>query len=347
VYAVLFADAGLSPAAVSSLFVIWSVTTFALELPSGLWADVFSRRLLLVTAPLLAGAGFGLWTFLPSYPAFAAGFVLWGAGSALRSGTMQALVYEELERVGAPGAYARLMGRSEAVSLLAVVAASAAASPVLAAWGFRALGAASAAACVGCAVAGWFLPESRGGGEGAEPSLRSVVRRGWGQVRGEPAVRRALLLVVVLEGVTALDEYVPLLVESTGVAVSAVPLLVLVVTVGDAVGGWSAGRGVRWLAPVLGAGAVCLAAAFGVFRWAMAAADARLQERVGDGARATVSSVAGFGAEVVAVLVFAGYALGSRWAGAGVLMGAAAVPYAVVAVVLGLGARRGRVHPEA
>ncbi|MGW3772023.1 MFS transporter [Actinomadura verrucosospora] len=362
VYAVLFAETGLSPAAVSSLFVIWSVTAFALELPSGLWADVFSRRWLLVAAPLLPGAGFGLWAFFPSYPAFAAGFVLWGAGSALRSGTMQALVYEELQRVGASGAYARLVGRSEAVSLLAVVAASAVASPVLAVWGYRGLGAASVAACMGCAVVGWFLPESRGGGEGAEePSFGSVLRQGWAQVRGEPAVRRALVLVVVLEGVTALDEYVPLLVRSTGVAASVVPLLVMVVTVGDAVGGWAAGRGVRWLAPVLGVGAVCLAVgswggrpgglvlvavAFGVFRWAMAAADAGLQERVGDGARATVTSVAGFGAEAVAVLVFAGYALGSRWAGAGVLMGVAAVPYVVVAVVLGLGARRGGVHPE-
>ncbi len=96
----LFADTGLSPAAISSLFVVWSVTTFALELPSGLWADLFSRRLLLVASPA-RGTGFGLWAFFPSYPAFAAGFVLWGAGSALRSGTMQALVYEELERAGA------------------------------------------------------------------------------------------------------------------------------------------------------------------------------------------------------------------------------------------------------
>ncbi|WP_348638634.1 hypothetical protein [Actinomadura madurae] len=138
----LFAETGLSPAAISSLFVIWSVTTFSLELPSGVWADVFSRRLLLVVSPLLAGAGFGLWVLFPSYAAFAVGFVLWGAGSALRSGTMQALVYERLERVGAAGAYARLMGRSEAVSLLAVVAASAVASPVLAVgvtgrWGRR------------------------------------------------------------------------------------------------------------------------------------------------------------------------------------------------------------------
>ncbi|WP_433470036.1 MFS transporter [Spirillospora sp. CA-128828] len=362
VYALLFADTGLSPAAISSLFVIWSLTSFTLELPSGLWADLFSRRLLLVASPLLAGAGFGLWAFSPSYPAFAAGFVLWGAGSALRSGTMQALVYEGLERVGATGAYARLIGRSEAVSLLAVVVASAVASPVLAAGGYRALGAASVAACVACAVAGWFLPESKGPGEGEdEPSLKAVVRQGWAQVRREPAVRWALVLVMVLEGVTALDEYVPLLVESTGAAAASVPLLVMVVTAGDAVGGWLAGRGVRWLAPVLAVGAVCLAAgslsgrpgglvlvaaAFGVFRWAMAAADARLQDRIGDGARATVTSVAGFGSETVAVLVYAGYALGSRWAGAGVLMGAASVPYVAVALVLAVCARRGRVHRE-
>lgn len=361
-YAVLFADAGLSPAEISSLFALWSATAFFLELPSGLWADVFSRRLLLVIAPLLPGTGFVLWAFFPSFPVFAVGFVLWGVGSALRSGTMQALVYEELERVGAAGAYARVIGRSEAVSLLAVVAASAVASPVLAVGGYRALGVASAVVCAACAVAGWFLPEVRGSRAGGdEPSLRAVVRDGWAQVRREPAVRWALLLVVVLEGVTSLDEYVPLLVRSTGVAAASVPLLVLVVTVGDAVGGWLAGRGARWLAPVLVVGAVCLAAgslsgragglvlvaaAFGVFRWAMAAADARLQERIGDGARATVTSVAGFGAETVAVLVFAGWALGSRWAGAGVLMGVAAAPYAVVALVLGLGARRRRVHRE-
>ncbi|MFG2246311.1 MFS transporter [Spirillospora sp. NPDC048823] len=366
VYAVLFADAGLSPAAISSLFVIWSVTTFSFELPSGLWADVFSRRLLLVVAPLLAGVGFGLWVAFPSYPAFAAGFVLWGVGSALRSGTMQALVYEELGRAGAAGAYARLIGRSEAVSLLAVVAASAVAAPVLAGGGYRAAGVASVAVCVLCAVAGWFLPESRGAGRGGDAdgggaSLASVAGEGWAQLRGEPAVRWALVLVMVVEGVTALDEYVPLLVRSTGVAAASVPLLVMVVTVGDAVGGWLAGRGVRWLAPVLAVGAVCLAAgslggrpgglvlvavAFGVFRWAMAAADARLQERIGDGARATVTSVAGLGSETVAVLMFASWALGSRWGDAGVLMGLASVPYVVVAVVLGLAGRRGGVHRE-
>ncbi|WP_084220010.1 MFS transporter [Spirillospora albida] len=352
VYSVLFADSGLSPAAISSLFVIWSVTGFVLEVPSGLWADVFSRRRLLVAAPLLSGAGFALWSFAPSYPAFAAGFVLWGAGSALRSGALQALVYEGLREAGAEGAYARVMGRAEAVGLAAVVAASAVASPVLAVGGYGALG----AACVLCAVVAAGFPETRSPGRAGDEahSPVAVLRGGWGQVRSAAGVRGAVALVAVM-GMVSLDEYVPLQVAGTGVAPAVVPLLVLVVTVGDAVGGALAGRGERWLAPLLGAGAVLLAVgsagarpvgllgvavAFGVFRWAMVAADARLQERVGDGARATVTSLAGVGQEVVAVSVYGGWAVGSAWAGTGTLMAVGAVPFVLVAVVLGVVGRR-------
>jgi hypothetical protein len=67
-----------------------------------------------------------------------------------------------------------------------------------------------------------------------------------------------------------------------------------------AVGAWS-GR------PV---GLVPVAFAFGILRWAIVGADVRLQEGITDRARATVTSMAGFGAEVVAVLAFAGYAPG-------------------------------------
>ncbi|CAM5342293.1 MFS transporter [Streptomyces violaceorubidus] len=46
------------------------------------------------------------------YGAFALGFVLWGAGVALGSGALEALVYDELDRAGAAGLYARVMGRA-------------------------------------------------------------------------------------------------------------------------------------------------------------------------------------------------------------------------------------------
>jgi MFS family permease len=339
----LFADTGLSGAQISSLFIIWSVVGFALEVPSGAWADTYSRKKLLTLAPLLRGAGFALWTFAPSYPSFAIGFVLWGASGALQSGTWEALVYE-----AAPSRYARLIGRSEAVSTIAVMAASALAAPVLAAGGYPALGVASVVAALLTTVVGLMLPESRGHRDEGDGYLQTL-RAGFTAVRSAPQLRHRLLLVAAISGFDALDEYLPLLIQSTGVGAVTVPLLGLVISIGVVVGGWFAGTATRWTPPALAlaavsmaigaasghpAGIVLVAVAFGVFQWAIAAADARLQECIDDRARATVTSIAGFGIEVVAVLTFAGYAFGSQWTGPGPLFVVAAVPYLVVAVAL-------------
>lgn len=369
VYAVLFAETGLSAAQISSLFVIWSVTGFVVEVPSGVWADAFSRRKLLTFAPVLPAIGYALWTFLPSYPSFAAGFILWGAGSALQSGTQQALVYEELKWVGATGAYARLVGRAEAASTAGHLIATSLTAPLLAAGGYRAAGVASVAATLLAAVAGRTLPERAGraaglsrdprdprdaadagdSGGGGRQAYGEVLRRGLAEVRRTRAVRRALALLAVLTGVTAVDEFVPLLVRSTGVGPTALTLLVGLVTVGFAVGGLVAGRGTRLLTPALALAAGCLAAgalsgrpagivlvaaAFAVFQWAQAAAEARLQDQISDAARATVTSLAGLGTEVVGIAIFAGYGLGSVWIGPGPLFALVAVPYVVLALLL-------------
>ena len=369
-YAVLFADTGLSAAEISSLFVIWSATGLVLEVPSGVWADVFSRRKLLTIAPALSGACFALWTYLPSYFSFAVGFILWGAGSALQSGTQQALVYEELKRVGAAAAYARLIGRAEAAGTAGQLIATGLSAPLLAAGGYHMVGLVSAAAALLATVVGWTLPEARtertartaqpartardeGGARGPVARFRrtyvEVLRSGLAEVRRTRSVRRVLVLVAVLMGVTAMDEYVPLLVRSTHVGPTALTLLVGSVTVGFAVGGWFAGRGTRRLSPALAGAAGCLAAgalsgrpagivlvavAFGVFQWAHTAVEAILQDQISDEARATVTSLAGLGTEMVGIAIFAGYALGSLWMGPGPLFALVAVPYVIVALIL-------------
>ncbi len=86
-------------------------------------ADATSRRALLVVAPLLAGAGFALWVAAPSYWAFALGFVLWGAHGALQSGAFEALLYEELDRLGGADRFGALLGRATAAATAAVAAA--------------------------------------------------------------------------------------------------------------------------------------------------------------------------------------------------------------------------------
>lgn len=353
-YAVLFADAGLSEAGISSLFAVWSLTAFLLEVPSGVWADRFSRRALLTVAPLLAGAGFTLWTLWPCYASFAAGFVLWGAGSALRSGALQALVHEELTRVGASGAYARLTGRAQALGTTAALVATALAGPLLAAGGDRAVGLVSVAVTVLTAPAALALPEPRGrrdqAAAGGDPATYSgLLREALTEARHTPGVGRMVAVVSLLAGATALDEYVPLLAQATGVRPSLVPLLVLMVTAGSAAGGWPAGRGTHRapLAPAVAAvclaagavgahpaGLVAVAVAFGVFDWATAAADADLQERLTDRTRATVTSLAGLGSEAAALLLFGCWALGSRWSGPGPLFAVAGLPFLGAALLL-------------
>ena len=78
VYTLLFSDSGLSVGQISSLFVIWSVSSLALEVPSGACADATSRKWLLVIGPLLTAVAFGLWVGSPAYWVFALGFLLWG-----------------------------------------------------------------------------------------------------------------------------------------------------------------------------------------------------------------------------------------------------------------------------
>ncbi|MFF4648627.1 MFS transporter [Streptomyces sp. NPDC001380] len=371
-YALLFTGNGLSDAQVSSLFALWSATSVLLEVPTGLWADSSSRRRLLTVAPLPVAAAWALWTFIPCYASFAAGFVLWGVGGALRSGALQALVYEELVRLGEAGAYARLTGRSQAVGTTAVVAATALAGPLLSAGGYPAVGAVSIVATLLAVPVARSLPEPRdrpgpggraGAGDGAEPDGRAgaaeagrasgVLRAGLAEVRRAPVVRRRLLLLAGLLGLGALDEYVPLVAGATGAGPSTVPLLVLLVTAGTAAGGWLADRGGGRAAGVLAVAAVCLAVgaaggrpagtalvavAFGALQWAQATAEARLQEAVGDGSRATVSSLAGVGSEAASVLLYGAWALGSAWAPPGVLLALAAGPFLAAALAL----RRGR-----
>ncbi|MDR6977375.1 MFS family permease [Streptomyces sp. 3330] len=362
VYALLFADSGLSVGEISSLFVLWSLTGVLLEVPSGAWADAVSRRTLLWTGPLLGAAGFALWVLFPSYGAFAAGFVLWGARGALGSGALEALVYEELDRAGAADRYARLMGRAHALGQVAVMAATGLAGPVLAVGGHRAVGAASVLACLLCAATATRFREHRGP-DGDGDGWAATLRTGLADARRDRSVRGALLLVPVVASVWgALDEYTPLLVRDMGVPEADVPSLLVPIWAGVTVGSLAAGPAERlgrgWFAALLAlsaaalavggisgtpAGIALVALAFGGFQLATVLADVRLQQRIEGTGRATLTSVASLGTEVVTIAVYGAYgALGSAFPH-GVVFALCAVPYLMTAAAVSAAARgRGR-----
>ena len=355
VYALLFSDTGLSVWQISSLFALWSVTGVLLEVPTGVWADAVSRRLLLCLGPLLTAAGFALWVLVPSYGAFAFGFVLWGAGGALGSGALEALVYDELERLGAADRYAPVMGRARAVGVVATMAATGIAGPVFARGGYAAVGAASVLACVLAAVTATRFPEHRAKAVADEAEGRATtLRAGLAEARRDRSVRGALLLVPAVTAVWgALDEYTPLLVRDTGVADGTVPYLLLLIWAGAAVGSLLAGPAARLGTTGLGAllagaglalavgglagtpaGIALVALSFGGFQLAQVLADARLQQRIADTGRATLTSVAGLGTELATLAVYGGYALVSTDSAHGTAFAVFAVPYLLTALLL-------------
>ncbi|WFE54459.1 MFS transporter [Micromonospora sp. WMMD1155] len=380
-YVVFFADTGLSVGQISSLFVIWSAAGILFEVPSGAWADVVSRRLLVCLAPLLSAAGFALWVLAPSYPVFAVGFLLWGAAGALVSGALEALVWTELDRLGAADRYARVLGRSRTAGVLGVVVSGVLAGPVLVVGGYPLVGAASVVACLLAVAVAARFPEHRPAsvrGDAAGPDAAAdpdgdddlgwwdTLRAGVAEVRTRPPVRAAVLLVaVVAADWGALDEYTPLLALDTGVGAQAVPLLLLLLWAGVTVGGLLAPVGERWggrgYAALLGlvgvglaggallrhpTGFALLAVAFGAAQLATVLADARLQARISGGSRATVTSLAGMATDVLIIVTYAGYGLLATAVGNAVAFAVTAGPYLVVAVVLLARGRRAGAVPR-
>jgi hypothetical protein len=324
-YALLFADAGLTAAEISSLLVVWSATTLLLEIPSGAWADAYSRRWLLAGGAVLRAIGFSVWTLWPTYPGFAIGFVLWGIRSATSSGTRQALLYDELAAVGAPDLYVRVVGRADTLALASSALATALAAPAYAFGGYGLVGAASVAVCLGSAAVALSFPRAERARRLDGGRYLAYLRAGLREARRDRRVRRALLLAAAVPGLASVDEFLPLLARALGAPTVAVPLLILLPMAAMAGASWFAERWQRASPAAVGsvlalagvlvaagalsghpAGIAAVAAALGVLQYATILTGARLQHAITGPSRATVLSVSGFGAEVFAVTVYAG-----------------------------------------
>jgi MFS family permease len=343
-YALLFLDTGLTEGQISGLFALWSVTGFLAEVPTGAIADRWSRRGSLVLAGVLQAGAFALWTAFPEPASFAAGLVVWGVGGALTSGAAEALVYDGLTAVGAGGSYLRVSARMRAAELFVQGPTALAAAGLFALGGYALVGWVSVGCCLGAAALALRFPEPvRTGGEEVEGTVRTALAETW----RSPALRIAVLAVGLIGGLDAVEEYFPVLAADRGVPVAAVPLTVLAISLAGGLGAALAGRIGRLPGPalpvllavaagclglgVVGPGPVALAAVaafYALYLGVLVVAEARLQDRIDTARRATITSVAGLGIELAALLVFAGWALGGL--GAIALLALAAVPVAAL-----------------
>lgn len=341
---------------------MWSVTSFACEVPSGAWADTIERRTLLVLSALVYAAGFSTWMLWPAYPGFLLGFVLWAVSSAMMSGTFEALLYDELAAVGATSEYARVTGWAHSAAMTANLAATVVAAPLFALGGYQLVGWLSVLVALVHGGLALLLPRASrsAAADAADASGGGWARRyvemlssGVRETSRVPVVRRAVLISSAMLGLTAYDEYFPLVVREQGVETPVVPLFVAMIVAGQAIGTGLAGRTARstsrrigWLygvgAALIAVGAVSghpvglvlVAVGYGLVNNAFIVGQARLQETITGPARATATSVAGLSSEVFALSVFGFVAVGSLWwsvATAVAILGVPAIGAAVAA----------------
>jgi MFS family permease len=112
VYMLLFESKGLSFSEISWLLIIWSIPVILLEIPSGMLADRWSRKAMIVIGTAFKLICFMLWMLADGFILFAAGFVFWGVAEAWCSGATEALLYEKLEEHKQEHQFERCAGKA-------------------------------------------------------------------------------------------------------------------------------------------------------------------------------------------------------------------------------------------
>lgn len=111
VYALLFKDSGLDVFEISLLLIIWMFTALIFEIPTGILADKYSRKKILISSYLVKIMGLSAWLLFRDFYSFALGFVMLGLGGALESGTFDAYIYDGLKFYKNEGLYEKVSGR--------------------------------------------------------------------------------------------------------------------------------------------------------------------------------------------------------------------------------------------
>lgn len=229
-YAIMFTErGGLSVGDVSVLFAIWTASALIFEVPTGLIADRYPRKKVLVSGELINAGAFLTWLLMPTFLGYAAGFVLWGAAYALKSGAYQALVYDELASTGQNKGYTKLMSRIKAAEfsgmLLAFIAAY-----LLSVNGvnYNQLLIVSIAMAIVSACLITLFPnvKNRDTGLIIEPQSK-LFKRAVGIAIRNPRIRIIAAWLAVVGGFIGwYEEYTPLFDSTAGIATKYIPLVI-------------------------------------------------------------------------------------------------------------------------
>ena len=100
-------DAGLDPLQLVLVGTVLEGSIFLLEVPTGIVADLYGRRLSVIIGIFLIGVGFLVQGIFALFPAILLAQVLWGAGYTFTSGALEAWITDEIGEEAAASAFVR------------------------------------------------------------------------------------------------------------------------------------------------------------------------------------------------------------------------------------------------
>lgn len=98
---------GLNPLQLVLVGTVLEATAFLCEVPTGVIADVYSRRLSIIIGYIMIGLGFMLEGLVPRFEAILLAQVLWGMGYTFTSGATEAWIADEIGERNSGAAFMR------------------------------------------------------------------------------------------------------------------------------------------------------------------------------------------------------------------------------------------------
>lgn len=117
-YVYLTENKGLSPASAMLLLSLQEFLLIFLELPTGVIADKFSRRISVALGYILTAMPFMLLPFTDNYLIFIAIFSIKAIGKALTSGADNSLLYDLLSDYNSTDLYKKILNKSKSLMML-------------------------------------------------------------------------------------------------------------------------------------------------------------------------------------------------------------------------------------
>lgn len=108
---IFFSQRGASVFEISVLVGLWGLFALILEVPSGVIADRWSRKKMIVLAAFVHSTAYLIWIFSYNFWGFLLGYLLRGIGGVLESGTVSAFFYDHLKVLKKEDDYEKYNGR--------------------------------------------------------------------------------------------------------------------------------------------------------------------------------------------------------------------------------------------